>query len=82
MAKLDNQDIMTPYRAQNDKNVILQNYLDDRFGFLRLEISRDIVDILVYTVPRPQEPWRTPSRLFDRIRFDWRNRKILMQNGS
>jgi hypothetical protein len=78
MAKVGSKDIVTPFRAPNDENVILQKYLDDRFGFLRLEISADIVDIQTYTVPRPQEAWRTPPRLFDRIRFDWRERKILV----
>jgi hypothetical protein len=79
MAKVNNQDIVTPYRVPNDENVILQKYVADRFGFLRVEISPDIVDIRTYTVPRPQEAWRTPPRLFDQSRFDWRKRRILMQ---
>lgn len=81
MAKVNGEDIITPYRAPNDKDVILQRYIADRFGFLRVEISSDIVDMQTYTVPRPQEPWRTPPRLFDRICFDWRNRRVITQTG-
>ena len=78
MIKVDNQDIVTPYRDPSDATVMLESYIDDRFAFLRVEISADIIDVRCYTVPRPQEAWGTPPRLYDRMRLDWRKRKILL----
>ncbi|HET9147122.1 MAG TPA: metallophosphoesterase [Acetobacteraceae bacterium] len=78
MAKDNGAEIITPYAAPNDPDVVLESYCDDRFGFLRLEISADIVELRAYTVPRPQEAWRTPPRLYDRMRLDWRARKLLV----
>ena len=76
MAKVDGAEIITPYTAPGDPNVVLESYYDDRFGFLRLEITKDVIEMQAYTVPRPQEPYRTPPRLYDRMRLDWRARKL------
>ncbi|MDE2580378.1 MAG: metallophosphoesterase [Rhodospirillales bacterium] len=77
MARIGSEDIITPYVAPNDPQVVLESYLDDRFGFLRLEITPEAIELRSMSVPRPQESWRTPPRLFDRMRFDWRARRIL-----
>ncbi len=77
MAKVNGADIITPYVAPNDPKVTLESYYDDRFGFLRLEITAEILEVQTYTVPRPQEPYRTPPRLYDRMRLDWRARTLV-----
>jgi hypothetical protein len=77
MVKVNGADIITPYTAPNDPDVVLERYCDDRFGFLRLEITNDTLEVQAYTVPRPQEPYRTPPRLYDRMRLDWRGRKLV-----
>jgi hypothetical protein len=77
MAMVDGADLVTPFKAPNDDAVVLERYIDDRFGFLRLEITRDTIELRAMTVPRPQEKWRTPPRLYDRIRLDWRSRRLL-----
>ncbi len=78
MARDNGQDIVTPYRAPSEPGVILENYFDDRFGFLRLEIHDDLIDLRAMTVPRPQEKWSQGPRLFDRMRYDWRKRVIVV----
>jgi hypothetical protein len=78
MAKDNGQDIATPYRAPDEPNVYLENYVDERFGFMRLEITPEIIDLRFITVPRPQEPYSRGNRLFDRMRYDWKKRTILV----
>ncbi|WP_284947137.1 metallophosphoesterase family protein [Acidisoma cladoniae] len=78
MARANGQDLVTPYQAPNDPNVILDSYMDDRFGFLRLEISGDFIDLACMSVPRPQEPWSKAPRLYDRLRYNWKTRKSVM----
>ena len=36
----------------------LENYVDDRFGFLRLTATPGSLQVEYVTVPRPQESWR------------------------
>ncbi len=77
IAKQQGQPLMTPYAVPGQDGVMLESYYDDRFGFLRLETSRDAVTVCAYTVPRPQEKWDQAPRLYDRMQLDWRHRKIL-----
>jgi hypothetical protein len=60
-----------------EAGVTLERYCDDRFGFLRLEVSPTELVVQAYTVPRPQEPWDQAPTLFDQMRLDWRRRAIL-----
>ena len=78
MARDNGQDIATPYRAPDEPNVYLENYVDDRFGFMRLEIDATVIDLRFITVPRPQEPRTRGNRLYDRMRYDWKKRTILV----
>jgi len=55
----------------------LESYYDDRFGFLRLDVSREVLTVSAYTVPRPQEKWDQGPRLYDVMHLDWRSRTIL-----
>ena len=77
VAKVNGQPVMTPYVAPNDPSVTLESYYDDRFGFLRLEISPKTIDLSCYTVPRPQESWQKAPRLFDKMSYDWKNRRYV-----
>jgi hypothetical protein len=78
MARDNGQDLPTPYRAPQEDNVILESYVDDRFGFMRLEIHDDMIDLAAMTVPRPQEKWSQAPRLYDRMRYNWRKRVIVV----
>ena len=77
VAKVAGQPLMTPYQVPGEPGVTLESYYDDRFGFLRLEVSRDELAVSAYTVPRPQEKWDQAPRLYDRMRLDWRRRTIV-----
>ncbi len=77
MVQVNKQPIVTPYKAPNDPNVTLESYDDDRFGFMRLEIGGGHVTVSTYTVPRTQESWQAPPKLFDQMVFDWKARKIV-----
>ena len=78
MARDGGQDISTPYRAPEEDHVILEAYVDDRFGFLRLDIHDDMIELAAMTVPRPAEKWSQTPRLYDRMRYNWRKRVIIV----
>jgi len=75
MAKINNEPIIPPYVVP-DSDVILENYAADRHGFLRLEITADLITGRYFTVPRPQESWSAPPKLEDFFQFDWKQRKL------
>ncbi len=77
MAKPGGQPLMKPYAVPGEPGVVLDTYYDDRFGFLRLEASAAELSVRTYTVPRPQEKWDQPPRLFDSLRLDWMHRRII-----
>lgn len=77
VALVGGQPIMTPYKVPTQDGVVLEKYVDDRFAFLRLEINVTEIVVEAYTVPRPQESWSRQPALYDRLRYDWRRRRIL-----
>lgn len=56
--------------------VTLESYVDDRHGFLRLEVGSNSISGKYYTVPRPQESWSQSPKLADSFRLDTRNHKL------
>jgi len=56
--------------------VSLENYKDDRHGFLRMEVTKDAIVGNYFTVPRPHESWSQGARLFEIWRYDLRARKV------
>ena len=77
VAKVNGQPLVTPYPVPEQGGVTLDSYYDDRFGFLRLEVSKTELLVQAFTVPRPQEKWDQAPRLFDSMRLDWTRRSIL-----
>ncbi len=75
MVAVGGKPIMTPYAV--DATTTLESCCDDRFGFMRLEVSASELSVETYAVPRPQERWSTPPQLIDRLRLDWKAGKIL-----
>ncbi|MBE7211681.1 MAG: metallophosphoesterase [Gluconacetobacter diazotrophicus] len=75
--KLHGQPLVTPYPVPDQPGVTLERYCDDRFGFLRLDVSETELAVRAYTVPRPQEAWDQAPKLFDAMRLDWKRRRIL-----
>lgn len=56
--------------------VTLEKFVDDRHGFLRLDIAADSISGKYFTVPRPQESWSQPPQLADSFHLDTRNHKL------
>ena len=56
--------------------VTLESYVDDRHGFLRLEIGSHTIAGKYFTVPRPQESWSQPSTLVDSFMLETRTHKL------
>jgi hypothetical protein len=77
--KVDGEAMITPVLFQDNDGdqVTLERYSDDHHGFLRLEVTGDLITGRYYTVPRPQDPYSKPSQLFDYFEFDWRNRRYV-----
>lgn len=73
-----NGEHMIPPVVFDDKQgdpVTLERYSDDHHGFLRMEITDQLVTGRYYTVPRPQEPYSKGNQLLDYFEFDWRNKR-------
>ena len=77
VAHVGGQPIVTPYAVPGEDGVVLEKYVDDRFGFMRLEITPSEIVVETYTVPRTQEPWSKQPVLFDRLRYDWKRRRVI-----
>jgi len=58
----------------------LESFVDDRHGFLHVEVSATELRGDYYTVPRPQESWSAPAVLFDSFVLDLKRRR-LSRNG-
>ncbi|HXZ54518.1 MAG TPA: metallophosphoesterase [Burkholderiales bacterium] len=57
--------------------ITLESYVDDRHGFLRLDVSSSAISGKYYTVPRPQESWSQPPKLADTFQLDTRTHKLV-----
>jgi acid phosphatase type 7 len=56
--------------------VTLEKFVDDRHGFLRLEVTPGAISGTYYTVPRPQESWNQPPNRVDTFRLDTTAHKV------
>lgn len=75
VAEVNGQPMMTPAPGP-EPGVTLENYVDDRHGFLRLEITAKTITGKYYVVPRPQEPWRGGPKLADSFTLDWTKNQL------
>ncbi|HEY7083160.1 MAG TPA: metallophosphoesterase [Nitrososphaeraceae archaeon] len=63
-------------------NLTLENYCDNRHGFLRIEVTSNLVKVEYYTVPRPQESWNASSQRIDNFELDIKTHKIIRSTLS
>jgi len=78
VALVNGQKVIPPIAmTQTGDEVTLERYVDDRHGFLRVEIAGTVITGKYYTVPRPQESWHMSSRLVDTFQFNWRKHQLL-----
>ncbi|OCX50928.1 hypothetical protein BEL04_19600 [Mucilaginibacter sp. PPCGB 2223] len=61
-------------------NVVLENFCDDRHGFLKITIEKTATSHTLkgeyFTVPRIQESWSAPAKLFDTFVIDLKAHKV------
>jgi hypothetical protein len=74
--KVNGEKMITPadFDAGDGETVRLEKYSDDHHGYLRLEVSPDLVVGRYYEVPRPHEPFSKGSQLLDYWEYDWKAR--------
>lgn len=77
--KVNGEKMVTPanFDAGDGETVTLEKYSDDHHGFLRMEVTPDLVIGRYYEVPRPQEPRTKGSQLLDYWEYDFKNKKWL-----
>jgi hypothetical protein len=69
LLKSGGEKIVTPFSIPNT-DVTLENYCDDRHGYLHLDINEQTLKATFLTVPRPQESWSAPAVVHDSFVLD------------
>ncbi len=69
--------IQTPVKS-TFKDVVFEKYMENRHGFMQVEIDmqKKLLTASYFTVPRQQEPWKTPPVLFDSFILDLTKNKL------
>jgi predicted phosphodiesterase len=70
MQKLPNKDPLPVPYTMPDSNTVLENYCENRHGYMIMQVTPESITGTYYTVPRPHESWRDKSELFDSITLD------------
>jgi acid phosphatase type 7 len=68
--------IQVPFKLPDRDDVTLENYCDDRHGFMRLQVSSEKIAGEYYAVSRPQESWRQPPLKIDSFELDLRKHRL------
>jgi calcineurin-like phosphoesterase family protein len=72
----DGGPLPTPWKVP-DQDVTLENYADDRHGYLRLSVSASTIKGEYITVPRPQESWQHgPLTTLDTFAVDLKKHSV------
>jgi predicted phosphodiesterase len=71
----DGKPLQIPY-TMPDSNTVLENYCEDRHGYLIIEVTPESISGTYYTVPRPHESWRSKSQLFDSFTLDLKTHRL------
>ena len=78
VAKINGEKPTTPVTLdQNGDDVTLESYVDDRHGFLRLEVTDRYIIGRYYTVPRPQERYSDGAKQADAFRLGLKSHRLL-----
>jgi acid phosphatase type 7 len=77
MAKFMGAKVTPPFRQQDDPDVILENYVDDTHGFLRVEIEGNVITARYFAVRRPHDPADTPAQVADLFQLQFKTNKLI-----
>jgi len=67
----------SPFRQKDDPEVVLENYVDDTHGFMRVEIDDETITARYIAVPRPHDPPETPPRVADLFQLQYKPNKLI-----
>ncbi len=70
-----------PMTLQSEPEVTLETFSADRHGYMKLDITKQMMKGEYFTVPRPQESWQSPAQLFDSFTLDFASRRLLLSGG-
>ena len=73
---VDGGNLQVPMHVPSE-NLMLEDYVDDRHGFLRFTVDAHHVVGEYFTVPRSHESWSQPARKYDSFILDWKHGKLL-----
>lgn len=76
LPKVGGEKIKPPLAIPNT-DVTLENYCDDRHGYLCIDVSKEILKANFFSVPRPQEAWSAPAVMQDSFTLDLRTHRLL-----
>jgi hypothetical protein len=67
--------LQVPFEVE--PGITLESYCDDRHGFMRLEVTDQVLTGTYTTVPRPQESWSAgPVQELDSFTLDWKEHRL------
>jgi acid phosphatase type 7 len=72
----DDTAIEVPYKLPDRDDLVLENYCDDRHGFMRVQVSSKKLIGKYYVVSRSHESWRKPAKKLDEFELDLQKHKI------
>ncbi|MER5175315.1 MAG: metallophosphoesterase [Candidatus Nitrosocosmicus sp.] len=72
----DDTDIEVPFKLPDRNDLVLENYCDNRHGFLRIQVSSKKLIGKYYAVSRPHESWRKPAKKIDEFELDLQKHKV------
>ncbi len=64
-----------PFKIQGS-DLTLENYCDDRHGFMRVMVTPQYISGEYFAVPRPHESWRGQAERIDGFVLDWRAHRL------
>ncbi|HXT82796.1 MAG TPA: metallophosphoesterase [Verrucomicrobiae bacterium] len=65
-----------PFNLPDRDDVVLENYCDNRHGFLKVQVSSNKLIGKYFGVSRPHESWRKPAKRIDEFVLDLKKHKI------
>jgi acid phosphatase type 7 len=77
MAKFMGAKVTPPFRQADEPDVILENYVDDTHGFMRVEIEDDLITARYFAVRRPHDPPETPPQVADLFQLQFKSNKLI-----
>ena len=72
----DDTAIEVPYKVPDREDLILENYCDNRHGFMRIQVTSKKIIGKFFAASRSHESWRKPSKKLDEFELDLQKHKI------